>query len=646
MRLSAVIIGVVLVGTSDGRDETKLIERPDAFKSLVNPNCSHCRDEAKRRADELKPNDPVLCWIRGYSDGGAIQHRFFLNPYRVISDTYGVFVYDSDAGYSRGFAPSLEFDFHGWRNGVMVMKHKDGTLYSCLTGIAFDGPKKGTRLKTIPTLVSTWGHWLVTYPQAVAYHMYDKYTPTELSDQLNADSVKSRGPLDERMKADDRILGIVVGNSARAYPIEQIAKTNLLHDEIDGKKCIVFWHAPTKCAVAYHPVASPPKKDQAEPRSLNLEFDDKEPNAPFRDKETGSRWDIAGRAENGDLRDWTLEWIDGVQVKWFAWSAEYPKTTIYGEQKQAIVNAAIKEVAGSAEFLRHVPKHFATVFDVNVIHNKVTLRFDGEQKAKTWPLTPDAEIKIQGWWGRLEQVKPDDRVWVWLHLNRKKEPTAIFMLADAASEKAIHNVDGKLTIDNSQQRRWLRERWLSHGLPGTVGFVHVYSGEVDVLVDHEAMRWARSLQQGDKVSLAADPPIKAIVKQVEPQREKTRVRLVIHSLDLSEVTTGGRVGLKMPAPSADIEKSPYPPDIDRPCSKDERIEWFLASIYCTCPIGNDICTGDFYTLASCNPNGCGMPNATRRVIAQKIDAGKSNREIFDELLQQRHELMTRPHLVK
>ena len=125
--------------------EPPVVAKPEAFKTLVNPACSHCRDEAKRRAVELKPDDRVLSWTRGYSDGGAIPVRFFLAPYRVISDSYGVFVYDPDAGFSRGFAPSYEFRFHGWRNGVMVMKHKDGTLYSCLSGVAFEGPKKGTR---------------------------------------------------------------------------------------------------------------------------------------------------------------------------------------------------------------------------------------------------------------------------------------------------------------------------------------------------------------------------------------------------------------------------------------------------------------------------------------------------------------------
>src|SRR5262249_50337677 len=74
-------------------DRGSLVEKPDAFPTLVNPNCSHCKDEAKRRAGELRDDDRVLCWTRGYSDGGAIPFRFFLNSYRVISDSYGVFVH-------------------------------------------------------------------------------------------------------------------------------------------------------------------------------------------------------------------------------------------------------------------------------------------------------------------------------------------------------------------------------------------------------------------------------------------------------------------------------------------------------------------------------------------------------------------------
>ncbi len=111
-----------------------LLIKPEAFKTLLHPNCSHCLVEAKRREKDLRADDRALCWVQvqadGYTNDGVIPLRFFLSTYRVLSDGWGVFVYDPDAGYARGFSPNGdEFSFHGWRNGVMVMKRKDGTLY-------------------------------------------------------------------------------------------------------------------------------------------------------------------------------------------------------------------------------------------------------------------------------------------------------------------------------------------------------------------------------------------------------------------------------------------------------------------------------------------------------------------------------------
>ncbi|HMC65678.1 MAG TPA: DUF3179 domain-containing (seleno)protein [Gemmataceae bacterium] len=351
MRRCIVLISFLVGGAAFGAEpsnEAKLILKPEAFPTLVNPNCSHCRDEAERRAGELRAGDRVLCWLRGYSDGGAIPYRFFLNPYRVISDSYGVFVYDPDAGYARGFAPSYDFRFHGWRNGVMVMKHKDGTVYSCLTGLAFDGPRKGTRLHAIPTLVSDWADWLKQYPHAVAYHMFDKYKPVELPAKVNEDSRKSRLRPDPRLSADAAVVGVWDGKQARAYPIDELAKDGFIQEAVDGQPRVVFWYAATRSAAAYLPEASPPRKYSAprpdkngespiakEPtdgrRKLTLVRDDKDKSAPFTDKETGSRWDIAGRAVSGELKGWTLTWLDSTQVKWFAWAAEYPETTTYGK---------------------------------------------------------------------------------------------------------------------------------------------------------------------------------------------------------------------------------------------------------------------------------------------------------------------------
>jgi hypothetical protein len=370
-------------------------------------------------------------------------------------------------------------------------------------------------------------------------------------------------------------------------------------------------------------------------------------------------------------------------------------------------NDKIKEVAGTAEFLRGVPKRFATLKAVDTKKRRVTLLIEGESLAKEWSLVPDAEIKLAGWWGRLEQFTVGDRVWVWFKTDRKRQPVAVAMLADEITEQDIHG-DGvtlqavakdsitlkptkgadravklgkaevqrgteKVGLDafktgdhvyvqsasgnarvmldvaafesrQAAQKAWLRKRWTDEGLPGAVAFAHTFSGELDFMLDHEAMRWGRSLKYGDKVTLSADPPITAIVKSVKPWRERTQLRLVVNSFDQADLTPGQRLHLKMTPPPAEVDTAKYPPDIDQPRSKEERVEWFLASIYCTCSVSGDGCTGDFYTLASCNPNACGMPNHMRKIIRGKIEKGLTDKQIFEELLKEKGSELVKPHL--
>ena len=307
--------------------QDKLVEKPAHFQTLVNPACSHCVDEAKRRAGELRDDDRVLAWIRGKYDGGAVPFRFFLVPHRVISDTYGVWVYDADAGFIRGFEPSLDFTFHGWRNGVIAIRHKDGTLFSSLSGEAFAGPRKGTKLKPVPIIETAWGHWLKAYPGTVAYNMFPKYVAHELPTERNADSVSTRPAEDNRLPGDEPVIGIAVGNLAKAYPISLLATNHVIRDRVGEQDLVVLWYAPTKTAAIYAP-----RMDNGDlPARLKLERNAQIPTAPFMDKETFSHWTIEGRAVEGPLKGKTLAWLPGVQCKWFAWAAEYPKTTIHGK---------------------------------------------------------------------------------------------------------------------------------------------------------------------------------------------------------------------------------------------------------------------------------------------------------------------------
>src|SRR5204863_513462 len=121
--------------------------------------------------------------------------------------------------------------------------------------------------------------------------------------------------------------------------------------------------------------------------------------------------------------------------------------------------------------------------------------------------------------------------------------------------------------------------------------------------------------------------------------------LVARSQELADLKPGLRLALRMPAPPPEVENSRFPPDMDLPRSRAERIDWFLASIYCTCGVRGDVCTGHFYTLASCNPNGCGKPNQMRKRLAGLIDKGLSDREILQKLLKEEGPGLLQPHLL-
>jgi hypothetical protein len=62
-------------------------------------------------------------------------------------------------------------------------------------------------------------------------------------------------------------------------------------------------------------------------------------------------------------------------------------------------------------------------------------------------------------------------------------------------------------------------------------------------------------------------------------------------------------------------------------------------------VKGNVCTGHFYTLSSCNVNGCGAPKAARREIGELIDQGLDNRQIWERLSKERGAAMSRPHLL-
>jgi hypothetical protein len=206
----------------------------------------------------------------------------------------------------------------------MVARGRDGTLWSALTGIAIDGPQKGKRMTRIPSMVTTWGHWLMLHPESTAYDMYDgkKYPMAELPTEMSEGARQSMGKVDARLKPLAPVMGVEIEGQALAVPLEGAGERACFTATVASTPVAVFWYGLTRTAVAY--------SGKLDDRVLTLYADEVSPEtAPFKDKETGTRWTLAGRAVDGPLQGRELTWVNSIQCRWYAWVAEHPETEIH-----------------------------------------------------------------------------------------------------------------------------------------------------------------------------------------------------------------------------------------------------------------------------------------------------------------------------
>lgn len=319
---SALALSALQAVDVSAEDPGSILARPGLFKQLTEPPCSYC--STQNRKGLIRPNDRVVAWIRGAHNGGAIPLRHFLAAPRVINDTYGLFFYDPDGGYVSAFVKDYGYEFFGWRQGVMVAKGKDGTIWSALSGRALEGPQKGARLKRIPSFTTDWSHWLMLHPESTAYDLFDgkRYPIAELPAKMHPQAKQSLGKTDTRLDSLALVLGVELGEVERAFPIDENIERGCWLDNVSGTDIAVFWYGPTRSSVAF--------SRDLDGTKLTFYADEISPEtAPFKDVETGTRWTLAGRAVDGPLQGKELTWIPSVQCRWYAWSADYPNTSIY-----------------------------------------------------------------------------------------------------------------------------------------------------------------------------------------------------------------------------------------------------------------------------------------------------------------------------
>ncbi len=178
--------------------------------------------------------------------------------------------------------------------------HKTGSIWSQPWGRALVGELKGTQLQIIPFSLVPWRTWLAEHPDTLAL------------------SNGNRNWLSEP-PSDNFVLGVAIGDIARAYRYEDAAEAIIINDMMGELPLLVYTD----------PVA---RSSHVFIRQLNdgtvLTFTGDV--TTLTDDRTGSVWDpIRGLATEGELRGQALREIPYVSSFDWAWIDFYPHSDFY-----------------------------------------------------------------------------------------------------------------------------------------------------------------------------------------------------------------------------------------------------------------------------------------------------------------------------
>jgi hypothetical protein len=222
------------------------------------------------------------------------------------------------------------------RNSDLIMwDNKTLSWWQQFTGEAIVGDLTGTQLELIPAQLVAWKDFKAAYPQGVVLsnagrsYGQNPYVGYDSSSQpfLFLDTP------DPRLAATERVLGVFSGKSAAAYPLSTIAEKGVIEDTFDGEKIVIFYEPGQVSALDKGEIAKSKEvgsaamfKPEVDGRMLTFSYRD----GVITDNETGSEWDVFGRAISGKLAGKQLQPVLSHVHFWFAWAAFRPDTTVYG----------------------------------------------------------------------------------------------------------------------------------------------------------------------------------------------------------------------------------------------------------------------------------------------------------------------------
>lgn len=233
----------------------------------------------------------------------------------------------------------LEFGTSGllWRSALVMYDRQTETLWSHFTGEAIVGVLTGTLLETFPVATVPWSVWRDAHPDGLVLSRdtgHDRSygrNPYPGYDDVTSDPFLFEGEVDGRYTAMTRVVGIELEGRAVAVPLAELRERRVAPVEVDGQPLVVWWVAGTASALDAEEVARGADVGATGafvPMAGGQELTFRASGQGFVDDQTGSTWDLLGRAVAGPLGGVELTAVPHVDTFWFAWSTFRPDTLV------------------------------------------------------------------------------------------------------------------------------------------------------------------------------------------------------------------------------------------------------------------------------------------------------------------------------
>ena len=298
----------------------------------------------------LRPHDPVIALAVGQT-ARAYPLRFLV-WHEVVNDIVDerpiLVTYDPRTNATGVFDRRLLGAAMRFRATDVV--HRGGRLlwdsltqswWRQFTGESIIGDVTGLQLRPRPSLLVSFAEFGRAFPQgrildpgsrpggddkpqygATNYRGYDK---------LSSPPPSFSGVPDPRLPPTARVLALELNGQASAFDFGHLAVQRVLNDEVGGRPVVIFW-APGVLSVLDTPRIADARDvgmaaahgREVDGRLLTFEFAD----GAFRDRETGSVWNLSGQALSGPMAGAQLPALLHDSPFWFAWAAFHPQTRL------------------------------------------------------------------------------------------------------------------------------------------------------------------------------------------------------------------------------------------------------------------------------------------------------------------------------